>query len=60
VLQFFTADGYKVTARPSGTEPKIKFYIGLKSPVSSLDDIKVQSERLGIINDQILKDLLGE
>lgn len=60
VLQFFTADGYKVTARPSGTEPKIKFYTGLKSPVSSLDDIKVQSERLGIINDQILKDLLGE
>ncbi|MCK5838580.1 MAG: phospho-sugar mutase, partial [Bacteroidales bacterium] len=27
VLQFFTADGGKVTVRPSGTEPKIKFYI---------------------------------
>ena len=60
VLQFFTADGYKVTARPSGTEPKIKFYIGLKCPVSSLEDIQVQSARLEALNDQILTDLLGE
>ncbi|MCR4829221.1 MAG: phospho-sugar mutase [Bacteroidales bacterium] len=30
VLQFFTADGNKVTVRPSGTEPKIKFYFGVK------------------------------
>ncbi len=31
VLQFFTADGTKFTCRPSGTEPKIKFYIGVKA-----------------------------
>ena len=30
VLQFFTEDGSKITVRPSGTEPKIKFYIGVK------------------------------
>ena len=30
VLQFFTADGNKITVRPSGTEPKIKFYFGVK------------------------------
>ena len=30
VLQFFTADGSKVSIRPSGTEPKIKFYIEAK------------------------------
>ena len=30
VIQFFTEDGSKITVRPSGTEPKIKFYIGLK------------------------------
>lgn len=30
VLQFFTSRGSKVTVRPSGTEPKIKFYIGLR------------------------------
>lgn len=31
VLQFFTADGSKITIRPSGTEPKIKFYFGIKT-----------------------------
>ena len=30
VLQFFTADGTKISVRPSGTEPKIKFYIEVK------------------------------
>ncbi len=30
VLQYFTADGGKVSVRPSGTEPKIKFYIEVK------------------------------
>ena len=30
VLQYFTADGSKVSVRPSGTEPKIKFYIEVK------------------------------
>ncbi len=30
VLQFFYADGTKISVRPSGTEPKIKFYIGVK------------------------------
>ena len=32
VLQFFTADGTKISVRPSGTEPKIKFYIEVKDP----------------------------
>ncbi len=30
VLQFFTADGTKISVRPSGTEPKIKFYIEVR------------------------------
>lgn len=30
VLQFFSEDGSKVSARPSGTEPKIKFYFSAK------------------------------
>ena len=34
VLQFFTADGNKVTVRPSGTKPKIKFYFGVKDVLS--------------------------
>ena len=34
VLQFFTADGNKVTVRPSGTEPKIKFYFSVKDTLT--------------------------
>ncbi len=37
VLQYKTADGTKVSIRPSGTEPKIKFYIGVKGDVASLE-----------------------
>lgn len=35
VLQFFTEKGNKVTVRPSGTEPKIKFYFGVKGQLTS-------------------------
>lgn len=38
VLQYFTADGTKVSVRPSGTEPKIKFYIEVKLPISSREE----------------------
>ena len=38
VLQFFTADGSKVSIRPSGTEPKIKFYIEVHDRMASKDD----------------------
>ena len=41
VLQFFTADGSKITVRPSGTEPKIKFYFGV---VGQLPDIQQYDE----------------
>lgn len=34
-IQFITADGDKITARPSGTEPKIKFYFSVKSELES-------------------------
>ncbi len=37
VLQFFTEDGTKVSARPSGTEPKIKFYVSVNEPLTSKD-----------------------
>lgn len=38
VLQYFTADGSKVSIRPSGTEPKIKFYIETRYPMASIND----------------------
>lgn len=40
VLQWFTADGIKVSARPSGTEPKIKFYMEVPAPMASATDYR--------------------
>jgi phosphoglucomutase len=53
VLQFFTENGSKVTVRPSGTEPKIKFYIGVKAPyrndLSFAEQEALLDEKLGQI-----------
>lgn len=46
VLQFFTSDGTKFTCRPSGTEPKIKFYIGVKSKLKSKEEFDETLELL--------------
>ena len=43
VLQYFTEDGSKVSVRPSGTEPKIKFYYGVKA--SSMDEAQAESAK---------------
>lgn len=40
VLQFYTQSGARITARPSGTEPKIKFYFSVKVPVHSYEEIR--------------------
>ncbi|MBN9336868.1 MAG: phospho-sugar mutase [Chryseobacterium sp.] len=38
VLIFYTQDGTKVCVRPSGTEPKIKFYVSVKDSITSKED----------------------
>ncbi len=43
VLQYFTADGSKVSVRPSGTEPKIKFYIEVKGQMEARSDYEAAS-----------------
>lgn len=40
VLQFFTEDGSKISMRPSGTEPKIKFYFSVKEDLNSKSDFE--------------------
>ena len=45
VLQYFTEDGSKVSVRPSGTEPKIKFYFEVKVKMSNVSEwAKVNAE----------------
>jgi phosphoglucomutase len=46
VLQFYLADGTKVSVRPSGTEPKIKFYISVKSALKNRGDFEKVSAAL--------------
>ena len=57
VLQYFTAAGDKISVRPSGTEPKIKFYMEAKLPMASKNDyLKVQAQAMKKI-DAFKKDL---
>jgi phosphoglucomutase len=39
-MQFFLADGSKISARPSGTEPKIKYYFSVNIPISNTADYR--------------------
>lgn len=45
VLQFFTEDNTKVSIRPSGTEPKIKFYCEVHLPIKGKEDIPEAEEK---------------
>tara|TARA_R110002072_G_scaffold236749_1_gene394284 strand:+ start:16421 stop:18148 length:1728 start_codon:yes stop_codon:yes gene_type:complete len=57
VLIYTTEDGTKVAARPSGTEPKIKFYISVNSPLQSLKELNQVSEKLTEKMNGIVKSL---
>lgn len=52
VLQYFTEEGTKLSVRPSGTEPKIKFYIEVRGSVKSREDLtRTENEVNDRIND---------
>jgi len=57
VLQFFTEDGSKISIRPSGTEPKIKFYFGVKASLEKVEDFDQINTKLEIRIKDIIKDL---
>ena len=57
VLQWLTEDGTKVSVRPSGTEPKIKFYFGVKAPLASVDEFDATLEALDNKIEDIKKEL---
>jgi len=57
VLQFFTEDGSKVSVRPSGTEPKIKFYFGVKGELNNKSDYDKVNANLENKIENIISDL---
>ena len=46
VLIFYTEDGSKIAARPSGTEPKIKYYFSVKTKLEDISDFEKKEEEL--------------
>jgi phosphoglucomutase len=56
VLQFLLADGTKISARPSGTEPKIKFYFSVNAPLASAADFEATEKTL----DEKIERIVGE
>ncbi|MCQ2324779.1 MAG: phospho-sugar mutase [Paludibacteraceae bacterium] len=57
VLQFFTADLSKITVRPSGTEPKIKFYFGVVGTLPNTSEYESTNALLAEKIQSIIKDL---
>jgi len=57
VLQFFTEDGSKISIRPSGTEPKIKFYFGIKETLCCKEKYAEVNQKLDDKLNNIIKSL---
>jgi phosphomannomutase len=57
VLIYYTEDGSKIALRPSGTEPKIKFYISVNTELSDISKFKVTEQFLEDRINAILKDM---
>ena len=55
VLQFFTEDGIKVSVRPSGTEPKIKFYFSMNEPLDNINELSGVEQELDENLEQLAK-----
>ena len=57
VLIYYTEDGSKIALRPSGTEPKIKFYISVNTALDNVSAFKETEQKLEARIDAILKDM---
>jgi phosphoglucomutase len=57
VLQFILEDGSKISARPSGTEPKIKFYFSVKGRLESVDKYEETQQKMDEKIQAIITDL---
>ena len=57
VLIYHTEDGTKVAARPSGTEPKIKFYFSVQSQLDTIENAKAKEQELDKKIDRIITEM---
>lgn len=57
VLQFILKDGSKISIRPSGTEPKIKFYFGVQDKLDNKSNFETMDQELEIKIEAIIKSL---
>ena len=57
VLIYYTEDGSKIALRPSGTEPKIKFYISVNAPLDNVSSFITMEQELETKIDAIIKDM---
>jgi len=57
VLQFILEDGSKISIRPSGTEPKIKFYFSIKSRLVNSQSYELEDERLELKLEEISQNI---
>ena len=57
VLIYYTEDGSKIALRPSGTEPKIKFYISVNTALDNVSDFTITEQKLEAKIDAIINDM---
>lgn len=57
VLIYYTEDGSKIALRPSGTEPKIKFYISVNTALDNVSDFTTTEQKLEAKIDAIINDM---
>jgi phosphoglucomutase len=57
VLQFITEDGSKISARPSGTEPKIKFYFSVNTKLEAIDKFEAAQQKAKEKIQSIIKEM---
>jgi phosphoglucomutase len=57
VLIYQTANGTRIAARPSGTEPKIKFYFSVKTPLDAIEEAQTVEAKLDAKIQRIIKEM---
>jgi len=57
VIIYYTEDGSQIALRPSGTEPKIKFYVSVNSKLDAIENFKSKETELDTKAETILKDM---